>query len=98
MARSLVGMRCDPAVVGDVAEVVAWPFATIGPAAPRDDYSRSPDNVVRRSLLAPVGPAKMHRPLRCVPPSIEFENRVLLSFRINRTRRCPPSAPEASVP
>ena len=48
--RPFHGVRYDPAVVGDLARVVAAPFDIITPAAQPDYYVRSFFNVVRLEL------------------------------------------------
>ena len=44
------GLRYDPAVVGDVALVVAPPYDVISPAHQAALYARSPHNIVRIDL------------------------------------------------
>jgi uncharacterized protein (DUF1015 family) len=48
--KSFRGLRYDPAVVGDVARVVAPPYDVIDPAHQAALYARSPHNVVRLIL------------------------------------------------
>jgi uncharacterized protein (DUF1015 family) len=50
--RPFVGVRYDPAVVGDLGRVVAPPYDIISPSAQQALYARSPYNAVRLELAS----------------------------------------------